>query len=65
MAEVVNLRTRRKQAARDMARDKGSEAAARHGQSRAQKNLTAAQTEKARRDLDGHRRETGEGQDPA
>jgi hypothetical protein len=57
MAEIVNLRTARKQAARKAARDKGDENAARHGRSKAEKALEAARAEKAKRDLDGHARE--------
>jgi hypothetical protein len=58
MAEIVNLRTRRKQAARDAARQAGTENAARHGRANVDKSLEAARAEKAARDLDGHKRET-------
>ncbi len=57
MVQVVNLRTRRKQAARARARAEGAARAARHGQARAEQELTRAQAEKAARLLDGHRRE--------
>ncbi len=57
MAEIINLRTRRKQAARDETRAKGDANAARHGVSKAAKSLTKAQADKARRDLDAHKRE--------
>ena len=57
MAEIVNLRTRRKQAARDAARQAGTEAAARHGLTRAERTRQQAEAEAAARHLDGHRRE--------
>ncbi|WP_127103908.1 DUF4169 family protein [Pararhodobacter zhoushanensis] len=57
MAKVINLRTRRKQAARDEGRAQGAVSAAKHGVSKAQASLEAARTEKARRELDGHQRE--------
>ena len=57
MSQIINLRTRRKQAARDEARAKGAEQAARHGVSTAQKTLDAARADKARRDLDAHKLE--------
>lgn len=58
MSEIINLRTRRKQAARDEKRKGAAESAARHGQSKAKTRLSAAIKDKAARDLDGHRRET-------
>jgi Domain of unknown function (DUF4169) len=57
MAEVVNLRTARKAAERDAARVKATENAAKHGRSKALKTLEAARAEKARRDLDGAKRD--------
>lgn len=57
MAKVVNLRQKRKQAARAAARAAGDEQAARHGVTKADKALAAARDAKARRDLDGHRRD--------
>ena len=57
MADVVNLRIRRKQAARDAARLAGAENAARHGEGKADTALRQARADKAARDLDGHRRE--------
>jgi hypothetical protein len=57
MTEVVNLRQRRKQAARAAARKAGDANAARHGRSKAEKTLTESRAEKAARDLDGHRRD--------
>lgn len=57
MAEIVNLRTARKAKARDDARAKADENAAKFGRSKAEKDLQAARAEKAARDLDGHARE--------
>ncbi|MCA0205499.1 DUF4169 family protein [Pararhodobacter sp.] len=57
MGEVVNLRTKRKQAARDEARAKGDAKAAQHGLSKGQKDLARTRAEKATRDLDAHRRD--------
>lgn len=60
MAEIVNLRAARKQAARKAARAEADANAARFGRSGSQKELDRAQADKAARDLDGHRREGGE-----
>ena len=57
MAKVINLRTRRKQAARDETRAKSAASAAKHGVSKAQTRLEAARADKARRDLDAHKRD--------
>jgi hypothetical protein len=57
MAEIVNLRRRRKKAARDAARREGDVNAARHGRTKAETALTAAREEKAARELEAHRRE--------
>jgi hypothetical protein len=57
MAKIVNLRTLRKQKARDDKRRSGDAKAAQHGLTRAQKSLARARAEKAGRDLDGHERE--------
>ena len=57
MAEIVNLRQVKKQAARKAARAKGDENAAKFGQSKAERELQQAKAAKAARDLDGHRRE--------
>lgn len=56
MAQIINLRTRRKQSARDTARTDATARAARHGISKAERDLTQARTAKADRDLDGHKR---------
>jgi hypothetical protein len=55
MAEIINLRTRRKQMARVADRQAAAHMASRHGQSRAERDLAQARTSKAVRDLDGHR----------
>lgn len=59
MAKVINLRTRRKQAARVEARQSGDVNAAKHGRTGAEVTLSKACADKARRDLDGHEREAG------
>ena len=56
MAEVVNLRSARKAKTRDAARKQGDANAAKFGRTKADKDLAAAQAEKAARDLDGHQR---------
>lgn len=58
MSQIINLRTRRKQAARAAARKDGDANAARHGIPKADRRLAEARAEKAARDLDGHRRES-------
>lgn len=57
MSKVINLRTRRKQSARDAKRQAGDENAVKHGLSKAQVSLDDARALKAKRDLDGHKRE--------
>jgi len=61
MAELVNLRTVRKQAKRkqDEARANANRLA--HGQTKAVGEQAAAQEAKANRDLDGHRIDKGDG----
>jgi len=59
MAEVVNLRTAKKQAARKAARATGDANAAKHGRTKAERELQDARAKKAARDLAAHRRETG------
>lgn len=56
-AEIINLRRRRKQAARDAARQAGDANAARHGRTRAEREIEAARAAKAARDLEAHRLE--------
>jgi hypothetical protein len=55
MAEIVNLRLRRKQAAREAGRQAGAENAARHGLKRGERARQAAAAELQARRLDGHR----------
>jgi hypothetical protein len=57
MAEIVNLRTVKKQAARKAVRAKADENAAKFGQPKAERRLEKARAEKAKHDLDAHRRE--------
>ena len=59
MVQVINLRTRRKQAAREAARAASAVSAARHGRPAAERALEEARAEKAARDLDAHRRQPG------
>lgn len=61
MGEVVNLRQKRKEAARKAARAKGDANAAKFGRTKAERDLQAARDEQARRTLDGHEREKDEG----
>lgn len=56
MSQIINLRTRRKQAARDAARHEGTVQAAKHGVTKAERDLTRARADKEARDLDGHQR---------
>ena len=57
MAEVVNLKAVRKARARATAKVAADANAAKFGQTKTAKDRAAAEAEKARRDLDGHRRE--------
>lgn len=57
MADIINLRTVRKQQARSAALAKGNENATRFGLNKALRDLTKARAEKSARDLDGHRLE--------
>lgn len=57
MAEIVNLRTAKKQAARKAARVKGDENAAKFGLTKAERTRQKAEADKAARDLSGHKRE--------
>ena len=58
MGEVVNLRTAKKQAARKAARSVADANAAKHGRTRAERELEKTRAEKAARELDGHKRDT-------
>jgi Domain of unknown function (DUF4169) len=57
VAEIVNLRTVRKQKDREAAKARGIEAAAKSGRSKALKALEKARADKATRMLDGHQKE--------
>ncbi|MCE0503755.1 MULTISPECIES: DUF4169 family protein [unclassified Roseivivax] len=57
MSKVTNLKAARKARARAEKRQQGDENARAFGRSKAEKTREAAEREKARRDLDGHRRE--------
>ena len=57
MAEIVNLRQARKAALRTKKRAEGTENAAKSARRKVQKSLEAAQADKARADLEAHRRE--------
>ena len=57
MAEIVNLRTAKKQRERLKKRAEGDENAAKFGRTKGQREAEAAAAEKARRALDGHERE--------
>jgi hypothetical protein len=58
MAEVVNLRQAKKQAARKAARSQADANAAKFGRTKVERELEKTRAEKAARDLDGHKRET-------
>lgn len=56
MAEIINLRQARKGKARENARAKGDENAAKFGLTKAERDLQKARAEKSARDLDQHLR---------
>ena len=58
MAEIVNLRQVKKQAARKAAHSAADGNAAKFGRTKAERALQQAQAKKAARDLDAHKRET-------
>ncbi|WP_323042450.1 DUF4169 family protein [Gemmobacter sp.] len=64
MAEIINLRMAKKQAARKAAKAQGDANAARFGRSKAERDLDRARSEKAARDLDAHKRDQADNQDP-
>ncbi|RHZ92964.1 DUF4169 family protein [Cereibacter sphaeroides] len=64
MAEIVNLRAKRKAAERDARRRKGDENAAKHGRTKAERRLEETWAEKARAHLEDHRRETDAPDEP-
>ena len=56
MAEVVSLKAARKARTRAEAKAVADANAAKFGRTKAERDLSAAAADKARRDLDGHRR---------
>ena len=58
MAEVVNLRTVKKQAARKAARQAADANAAKHGRTKSERELEKARAAQVAKALDGHKRET-------
>ena len=58
MAEIVNLNQYRKKAARTAKRQQADENAVKFGRTKAEKDAQAKTSDKAKRDLDGHERET-------
>ena len=61
MAELVNLRTARKRAKRRAEDAQAETRRVAHGRPRRARELADAQRQKAGRDLDGHRIDTGDG----
>jgi hypothetical protein len=59
MAEVVNLRTIRKRAAKQRDDQRAAENRAIYGTPKAERQLAKARDDKARRDLDQHRVKNG------
>jgi hypothetical protein len=57
MADIINLRAAKKAAMRAKSRAQGDENAAKFGRSRAEKTATEARHEKAKAQLDAHKRE--------
>jgi hypothetical protein len=60
MGDVVNLRQARKQAKRQLDERRAAANRLQHGRSKAERASQAALDDKARRDLDRHRIETGD-----
>lgn len=61
MADLVNLRTARKQAKRRQDDERANAQRLAHGQPKNLRKFELARQEKANRDLDGHRIEPGDG----
>lgn len=57
MGDVVNLRTAKKQAARKADRSAADANAAKHGRTKAERDLNKALAEKAAKMLEAHKRE--------
>jgi len=62
MGDVINLRVTRKQAQRRRQAEVAAERRLLHGRSKTDRSLAEARADKARRDLEQHRIETGDGQ---
>jgi Domain of unknown function (DUF4169) len=60
MGEMINLRTARKQARRRRAGQEAASNRLAYGRPKAKRALERSQSDKAKRDLDGHRIETGD-----
>lgn len=60
MAKIVSLSKARKAKAREETRAKADENAVKFGRTKAEKELERARAEKARRDLEGNKREHDE-----
>ncbi len=58
MAEIVNLRARRKAAARSADRAAAAANAVKFGRTKAEREAETLQSEKLARDLDGHKRDS-------
>jgi Domain of unknown function (DUF4169) len=58
MGQIVNLRLARKRAQRRAAAEEAAENRSKHGRTKAERTLEAAQSAKTARDLDGHRLDT-------
>ena len=65
MAEIVNLRTARKRAKRQLDAEHATQARVSHGMSKAARALARSEQSKVRRELDEHRIETGESDEVA
>ena len=57
MAELINLRAKRKAVAKAATRQQADENAVKYGLTKAERHLLAAQAEKSARDLDGKKRD--------
>jgi hypothetical protein len=62
MGDVVNLRTRRKRAEREAKADRAAKRLVQHGTTKAERQLTAARKQRADRNLELHRLDTGDGE---
>jgi hypothetical protein len=60
MGDLINLRTARKQARRRLAEQEAASNRLAYGRAKAERALKRSQSDKAKRDLDGHRIETGD-----